>query len=46
MYTNLKYCYVTGGENNLNFHACLSYITIRNLIAKGCKVIIIKDYYY
>lgn len=44
MYTELKYCYVTSGKNNLNFHAWLSDTTISNLIAEGCNVIVIKDY--
>lgn len=39
----LKFCYVTGGKDNLNFHAWLSDITIQRLKIDGCKVIIIKD---
>ena len=39
MSTDLKYCYVTGGKNNLNFHAWLNYITIEKLITEGCKVV-------
>lgn len=39
----LKFCYVTGGKDNLDFHAWLSDITIQRLKIDGCKVIIIKD---
>lgn len=31
MITQLKYCYVTGGIRNLNFHAWLNEITIDGL---------------
>lgn len=39
----LKYCYVIGGKDNLNFHAWLSDITITRLKNDGCKVIIINN---
>ena len=43
MITRLKYCYVTGGIKNLNFHAWLSEITIERLKNEGCKIEIIKQ---
>lgn len=43
MVTQLKYCYVTGGIKNLNFHAWLSGITIERLKNEGCKIKIIKQ---
>ena len=40
----LKFCYVTGGKDNLDFHAYLSDITIQRLKLDGCKVTIINDW--
>ena len=34
----MYYCYVTGGVNNLNFHAWLSTLTIEKLKNDGCHV--------
>lgn len=42
MITQLKYCYVTGGIRNLNFHAWLNEITIERLKNEGCEIEIIK----
>lgn len=41
----LHYCYVYGGERNLNFHAWLSNMTIKRLKSEGC-IIKIQDYKY
>ena len=38
----LKYCYVTGGKRNLNFHGWLNEMTIERLINEGCNIKIIK----
>lgn len=38
----LKYCYVTGGKRNFNFHGWLSKMTIERLINEGCNVKVIK----
>jgi hypothetical protein len=38
----LKFCHVTGGEHNFDYHAWLSNVTIENLRYAGCKVKIIK----
>ena len=34
----LKYCYVTGGKNHLNFHGWLSELTINRLVTDGCNI--------
>lgn len=34
----MYYCYVTGGNHNLNFHGWLSSLTISKLKSDGCKV--------
>lgn len=40
---SLKFCHVIGGKNNLNFHAWLSNITIKQLKNDGCKITIINN---
>lgn len=38
----LKYCHVTGGVKNFNFHGWLSEVTINILRSDGCNVKVIK----
>ena len=37
----MKYCYVTGGIKNLNFHGWLNEATIRRLKNEGCSIKIV-----
>lgn len=44
MLKSLKFCYVTGGKNNFDFHAWLSDISIQRLKIDGCRVVILNNY--